>query len=135
MMLDSETIETRHLTVVSIGSNTPERRSNVAAAIERLSTQIDIEFKAPVFESSPLSGKGSDYANSLVAGTTALTCEQLTLWLKQDEIACGRDLAARERGDVPLDLDIVYFDGTCLRPAETTRPYYQRALSLMENAR
>lgn len=128
---DKEFFERSKLTLVGIGSNTTSRVANVEEATKRLSEFIDIQFDSGVFDSEPLSGKGSPYANRAIAGHTSLTFDQLNARLKAEEIDSGRDKSARERGEVPIDLDIVVFEGATIRPNEFGRDYFNKAMVKM----
>lgn len=127
-MADSNVIE--GLTVVSFGSNTPDRAESVARAMAWLleSGRFEASLASDVFRTRPLSGHGPDYANAIMAGHTALGCDELQALCKAYELACGRDEAARASGRVPVDVDVVSYEGRCLRPSELSRHYFTEAL-------
>ena len=51
------------------------------------------------------------YLNQLAKGTTEMDEETLNAWLKQTEQHFGRTDAKRRLGIVPIDLDLLLFDG------------------------
>jgi len=51
------------------------------------------------------------YLNQLAKGTTEMDEELLNEWLKQKETIFGRTELKRQLGIVPIDLDILEFDG------------------------
>ena len=51
------------------------------------------------------------YLNQLVKGTTEMDEKTLNAWLKQTEQHFGRTDAKRRLGIVPIDLDLLLFDG------------------------
>lgn len=120
--------------VVSIGSNLPDALQRVAKAIEWLSEKFS-DFKASaLYTTSPISGKGPDYANAVAMGTTSLAPEVVTEAFKDYERSEGRDEAARLSGMVPIDLDLVYYGYSCLRTGDASREYFlkgARALGLL----
>lgn len=44
---------------------------------------------------------------------------------KQFEISLGRDAQARTRGDVPVDIDIVVFDGKIMRERDFESEFFR----------
>lgn len=111
--------------VVSIGSNCGDRKESVAKAIDWLSGLLD-EFKASqIYETPPVGHQGSDYMNAVVTGVSDMTPSLLERELKRYEVECGRDLYARIRNLVPIDLDIVIADGNVVRPEDYKRVFFQ----------
>ena len=63
------------------------------------------------------------YLNQLVSGTTELEEEELNKWLKQAEINFGRTQAKRQLGIVPIDFDLMEYDGEKHHLIDWQRPY------------
>ena len=42
------------------------------------------------------------------------------------ELNAGRDESARRRGDVPIDIDLMIWNGIVLRPRDMEREYFLR---------
>ncbi|MDE6291507.1 MAG: 2-amino-4-hydroxy-6-hydroxymethyldihydropteridine diphosphokinase, partial [Muribaculaceae bacterium] len=55
------------------------------------------------------------YMNAVILGRTSLTPDELESTCKEYEAACGRNAEARANGDVPVDVDLVVYDGCVLR--------------------
>ena len=68
------------------------------------------------------------YLNQLAQGTTALDEQQLNEWLKQTELSFGRTEKKRRLGIVPIDLDILEFDGIRRHLRDWERPYVKQLL-------
>lgn len=118
--------------VLSLGSNVSDRLSMVAEGIEALAAFLTIEAASGVYESEPIGpDKSRLYANCVLKVSTNLDCGALNLRLKQLEIKFGRDEKARMRHDVPLDIDIVAFDGEILRPRDYSAAYFRQGLDLI----
>ena len=63
------------------------------------------------------------YLNQLAIGNTALDEPALTEWLKKTELSFGRTEAKRQSGIVPIDLDILDFNGEKRHLRDWERPY------------
>ena len=68
------------------------------------------------------------YANCMAEGETACDLETLEVACKQLEQTLGRTDEARRRGLVPIDIDIVRYGDTVVRPANYTHTYMRRGL-------
>lgn len=118
-----------HRYILGIGSNVPKRRDMVGQALEMLAG-LDRHIRASeIYETMPLSGVGPQYANAVAIISIKDKPETLSHFLKEYEKQCGRDITARREGIVPIDIDIVYADGICVRPKEIERDYFMRGAS------
>ena len=70
------------------------------------------------------------YLNQLVRGTTELDEEALNDWLKQTELSFGRTQAKRLLGIVPIDLDLLEFDGEKRHPDDWERTYVKELMTM-----
>ena len=68
------------------------------------------------------------YLNQLAIGNTALDEPVLNEWLKKTELSFGRTEAKRQSGIVPIDLDILYFNGEKRHLRDWERPYVQQLI-------
>ena len=69
------------------------------------------------------------YLNQLVVGNTELDEPTLTEWLKNTELSFGRTEAKRQAGIVPIDLDILDFNGEKRHLRDWERPYVQQLVN------
>lgn len=74
------------------------------------------------------------YLNAVCQGLTPLSLEELTRWLKALESAMGRQRGEAAKGQVTLDLDLVVWDDTILRPVDAGRTYYLTCLADLQAA-
>lgn len=115
---DSSEEVARHMVWLGLGSNCGDRSRSMSMAIEWLGGILeDAEF-SHVYETSPVGSGTRPYLNAVVSGWTVLDDESLNLTLKAYERMHGRDDAARCRGDVPVDIDLVVSGGKVLRPRD-----------------
>ncbi len=113
--------------VLCIGSNVPEAEGEIAAAIEALS-------RFGVVNASPTYRSGSGYSNSVARLATTLSLDALTAETKAIELLLGRNPEARAEGRVPVDIDIVIYDGAVIRPADAAAAYFTVGLEMLKNA-
>jgi 2-amino-4-hydroxy-6-hydroxymethyldihydropteridine diphosphokinase len=87
---------------------------------------MTIEAQSDIYDTPPFSGVGSDYVNTVVAISTDLTLETIDALCKEYERHEGRDDTCRSRGIVPIDMDVVIYGDTIVRPHEVSRYYFQQ---------
>lgn len=109
--------------VLSIGSNC--RYEEVGIAMLWLDSILSDCEMSHEYLTPALQGYGPQYTNAVVSGCTSMTYDELDRLLKQYEREHGRDEAARERGDVPVDIDIVVWDGEVVRPRDFRHDFFQ----------
>ena len=111
--------------VISIGANCGNRREAVGEAIRNL-REILQEFRCSEIYETPCAGReGRPYVNAVVSGMFNAGKEQLEKILKAYETDYGRDAACRERGDVPIDIDIVMVNGEILKAWDFRQKFFQ----------
>lgn len=109
--------------VISLGSNISPQ--NVEKAVEWLSERLKNLSHSSIYMTPPVKHSGRPYSNAVVSAITIENIESLNTEFKQYEIANGRDNAARERGDVPIDIDIVVWDGEIVRPWDFRQNFFR----------
>ena len=72
--------------------------------------------------------RNDTYMNQLAQGTTALDEQQLNEWLKQTELSFGRTEQKRRLGIVPIDLDILEYDGIRCHLRDWERQYVKELI-------
>ena len=120
-----------HQSVISLGSNIVGREESVMVALTALREICSDGVDSGVYLTRPVSGVGDDYANAVFCGCYYGDPQELTARLKQMEVMAGRDEAARERGEVPIDLDLVMVDGVVVRPKDFARDYFIRGYDII----
>lgn len=113
--------------VISLGSNTPDRKERMSATIELLrhDTSIIIRSTSDFYETPALGGGTRPYLNAVAEIDSEMPTEDLQARFKQMERESGRNEEARKRGDVPIDIDIVECDGEVVRPKDYNAEYYR----------
>lgn len=111
-------------TVLAIGCNCGDRKKNVSDAIRWISAVAEIVSKSTIYSSPDIKGTGHEYLNAVVKADFEGTPEEFNNFIKSYEISVGRDSSCRERGLVPIDIDIVMIDGEVTRPKDFRAEYF-----------
>lgn len=126
-MMSADQPTTLHSAFICIGSNWGNRVKTVRQAISHLVRTTDSLWSSTIYE-TPAAGKDSGtpaYMNAVVKIRVNSDYPELNLMLKRMELEAGRNEECRNLGRVPLDLDIVEFDGEVLRPEDFRQKYYR----------
>src|SRR5579885_762596 len=116
-----------HRIYLSMGSNLGDRRGNLAAAIQRLYTMMEIEKVSSVYETEPVGYlEQPRFLNIAVAGTTRLSPQEFLKRAKEIETALGRQETIRN-GPRPIDIDIIFYDNLMLDSEPLTIPHPRMA--------
>ena len=118
-----------HKVIISLATNRFQK-ANLSKARCCLEEQLsDLRFSSELWTQPVGNAQRRDaYLNQLVAGTTNMDEESLNKWLKQVELNYGRTQAKRLLGIVPIDLDILEFDGQQRHSHDWERPYVKDLL-------
>lgn len=111
--------------VLSIGSNFGDKYRAVADANEWLSGLLDEVRSSSIYETPDCSGKSTKYKNSVIFGSTSLEYEYLNSKLKEYEISQGRTETMRCLNQVPVDIDIVIWNGEIRRLRDYDCEFFQ----------
>lgn len=112
--------------VLSVGSNTGDRRNSVTSAVEWLK-KILIDFNcSDIYETPCVKMTGSHYMNCVVRGKFHGELSLLDNKIKDYEKAMGRDEISRSQNLVPIDIDIVIAEGEILREWDYNQKFFQQ---------
>lgn len=109
-----------------MGSNVDDRMARVAAAMTWIQSILQCTVCSGIYETDDFHPTGRKYCNAVVSGDTAMSQYEIDATAGLYELNAGRDEAARRRGDVPIDIDLVIWNGTVLRPRDMEREYFLR---------
>lgn len=119
---------TAHKFMICIGSNA-DKSANIGKACRLLEERLPAVVFTEPLESAPYGGKGSSYLNALAVGTTMMEISALEAELKAIEKMLGRTPADKLSGRVPIDLDLMLFDGVRYHQADWERDYVRLLLA------
>lgn len=110
---------------LSVGSNCGNRSSQVASGIEWLKGFLSECYVSSIYSTGDCHGGPRDYHNAVIKGKTNLSSEEIDNLCKEYERCNGRNEATRARGDVPVDIDVVKYDGNILRPKDYSQKFFR----------
>ena len=109
--------------VVGVGSNAPDRTEQIHKAIKMLEEMLEAAVASEVYETIAISPEeASPFLNAVVAGVTHKTHDEVIAACKAWERQNGRADAAP--GIIPIDLDVVIYNGKIVRPTDFERSYF-----------
>lgn len=115
--------------IASIGSNCGDRKKNVALALLELNSLLQPGFvSSEIYETTCARHSGKDYMNAVVKGYFLGDLRELVAGLKTIEEKMGRNLDCRKRGDVPVDIDVVVWNGEILKDWDFRQKFFKRGL-------
>ncbi len=118
-------VDTMHSVVISLASNRFQKQ-NLLKARECLGQVLFSLIFSDELWTKPIGSKRTDmYLNQLAIGTTTLPLDQLNSKLKAIETDFGRNESKRVLNIVPIDLDVMSFDGVRYHLRDWDRPYMQ----------
>ena len=118
-----------HRVIISLAANRFQVKnlSRARSCLEEILS--DLHYTAEHWTEPVGNGSRHDaYLNQLASGITGLDEEQLSARLKEVERSFGRNEAKRRLGIVPIDLDILKFDGERRHLKDWERPYVKELL-------
>ena len=115
--------------VLGIGSNCGDRKANVEEAIAWLKTMLTQTSCSDIYE-TPCAGKeGTPYMNAVMKGIYQGIGYELEDLLKEKERQMGRNTQCRQKGEVPIDIDIVVCDNAVWKPWDFRQKFFSIGFS------
>lgn len=112
-----------HRVILSLAANRYQK-SNLAKARVCLGKLLtDVSYTSELWTEPLSSSRRELYLNQLAEGTTSLTLDELNKQLKDIETSFGRTAQKRRLGIVPIDIDILAFDGEHYHERDWQRSY------------
>lgn len=112
--------------ILVVGSNFGNREENVHKALMFIQSCCSVVSCSDVYESPDNFGHGNHYLNLVIEINCNVSELVLNNQLKQHEIQAGRNKIRRERGEVPIDIDIVVWEGEIRRIHDFQAKYFQQ---------
>ncbi len=115
----------RNNVILCLGSNT-DCEANLKSAVSLLRGYFGtIRFSEAAYtEPVGLPGSGLFLNQVAVAGTEA-SQEEVERALKDMEKRLGRMPDSKQKGQIPIDIDLLFWNGTILKPADWEKEYVQ----------
>ena len=113
-------------TVLCLGSNVADREQIISRAIARLEILCNITLSSSIYEAPDDSGLGGPYLNVVMSVVHDLPYDEFRLRLKEMECEFGRNEQAKSIGYMPLDVDIIIWNGEIVDRYQYSREYFQK---------
>ena len=114
--------------ILGLGSNTPNGKETIEAAIQQLSQFCDTLECSAIYPTPAFNAQHADtpsYVNCVAQGETTLSYDEFILHCKDLEIVLGRTIETRVTNEVPIDIDLICFNKSIIRHKEISAPYLQ----------
>ena len=111
--------------IISIGSNSPDKSMQIDNCIQWLSNLFEITDISDIYTTPAINGKDPEYLNCVASIISELSFEELSTMMKDFEADCGRTPQSKQNGSVPIDLDIVIWNGDVIRERDFEQHYFQ----------
>lgn len=122
--------------IISIGCNKSDRLTRIDNAIRWLKDNFNQCLCSQVYEMPAINGIDRPYLNSVIQISTDKDIQELTALFKNYEIICGRTSRSKAEGIIPLDIDIIIWNDTIVRPKEYAFEYFMKGyVQLLEAVR
>lgn len=113
-----------HKVLILLGSNTYSKLNIDKAKRMLIFCFPDIAFSKSGITISDTESK-LPFRNALALFSSELTVEEITAKLKSIESAMGRTPKDKENGRIVIDIDLLGYDDTIVRPADFEKDYVQ----------
>lgn len=120
-----------NIATICLGANTPDAAERLARAYSVLTVLGAIVNATPPYPTAPeYVGETAPYLNQIAILATQLSHDELVVRTKQyqAEIRANNPYAPL----VNIDIDIVEWNGTIMRPADTRAAYYLQGLAMLK---
>lgn len=113
-----------HTCYLCLGSNMPPKLRRLDQALNALGDICTVMSTSESIESDDDSGLGQRYLNLVAMCTTTMNLDDMRVAIRDIEASQGRRPDSKERGSMPIDIDIVVFDDIVVSPYDFSRPYF-----------
>ena len=121
-------------TVLCLGSNVADREQVISRAIARLEILCNITLSSSIYEAPDDSGLGGPYLNVVMSVVPDLPYDEFRLRLKEMECEFGRNEQSKSIGYMPLDVDIIIWNGEIVDRYQYSREYFQKGFRELKSS-
>lgn len=118
-----------HQLTLCIGSNIASRQAAIEDALAAIAHLARIDWHSGLHESRDVTGRGNNYLNLVVEGRTELDFNDLRSEMKALEARAGRTPESKTSGIMPLDVDIVVWDGQIVSEVDFNSKYFAACMA------
>ena len=114
---------------ISVGSNYGDRYALVENAVAWLKSILMQSTNSSIYETPCALKEGKPYVNTVIKGFYSGDAFQLEDELKDKEIEMGRNAERRQKGEVPIDMDIVLLNGDIVKSWDYKQKFFRIGFS------
>ncbi len=118
--------------IISLGSNSAGRDLIIERAINVLRGQFDLRAVSEIYEAQDEEYAATPYSNAVISLLTPLDHDSMRDCLKKTERDFGRTPQSKQSRIVPLDIDIIVFNDTVMRPRDYNKQYFRTGLEMIQ---
>ena len=111
--------------VLGLGANCGDREKSLSDTLRWLGSFLCRFRHSAIYETPCMGKEGAPYMNSVASGIYSGSLSSFSEILKERERISGRDEACRQKGDVPIDIDIVICDGKVLKEWDFRQKFFR----------
>lgn len=124
-------MKTKHRCIICLGSNT-ESEYHMNWAEEILTDLFPGMQWGEIVETAPEGTETTtSYLNRAAVVETDMGFEDIKILFKDIEKKCGRTPEGKQKGLIPLDIDLLVFDMEVVKPADMEKNYVKQALNTL----
>ena len=112
--------------VLSVGSNSPDRQWQMESVIRYIESMLKNVCSSSIYETLALNGKDAPYLNAVIVADTDMSIDDAKKFFKQWEALCGRNKVSKLKGVIPIDIDIVVWNGAIIREGDFFAYYFSQ---------
>lgn len=117
--------------IISVGSNSPDREWQMTHAEKHLKQLLKKVVSSEIYEVPAYNGVDAPYLNMVMLAATNMEYSEVESAFKQWEIVCGRTPASKLQGVIPIDIDIVTWNGKVIKPVDYSREYVVKGVDML----
>lgn len=111
--------------VLCVGSNCEDPEKKVREAILWLEKELIQVECSEIYDTGCAKGTGNSYLNAVLKGFYPGNGIELEALIKDKEREMGRNSQCRDKGLVPIDIDIVICDGEIYKPWDYRQKFFK----------
>ena len=118
-----------NVALLSLGSNSSDKEQQMRNAVKQMEHLFSSVVVSDFYEVPAFNGKDAPYLNSVMVVSTTMAIDEVNLLFKSWESECGRTPESKQKGVVPIDLDIVMWNSEVVRPVDYSRSYVSMGIA------
>lgn len=120
--------------VICLGSNVDCRRAKIDGAIDGLGGVCEVLESTGIYETEADNHTDAPFFNLVMRCRCTLSLDEMLACCKELEARAGRLSESKATGIMPLDVDIIVWDGRVIDPRQYAKPYFTLGYKRLQTA-